>query len=637
VDLTRQKIWVEPTPKELLSKYMGGRGVNAKYLWDLGKPKADPLSPENPLIFGTGLFNGTFIPTASQLTITSKSPATNLYCKSNAGGHWAVELGFAGYNHLVVIGASKKPTFLLIQDDLVETRSASHLWGKDVRETNAILTKDTEEGAQVACIGPAGENLVKFACIMVSTYHAAGRGGLGAVMGSKRLKAIAVRGTKEQIKVADPEALRNAVVRFLAKVPKNAKAQIYYKYGTTATLQAINEASALPSYNFRETRFEQAYKIDGDRLVELGYIKGMTGCTSCPINCHRYSVVGRGKYRGYSGGPEYETLASFGAGCGVENLEAIMKANELCNLYGLDTISTGGVIQWAMECYEKGVITKSDTDGLELDWGNDEVVIELISKIAHRQGFGNILAEGTKIAADHIGRGSWKWAVQAKGLEQSRVDTRSAKAYALAFAVNPRGPDHLHASPMAEFGFYPESRELVKKLTGSEKYADPHVIDKKAEIVRWHEDYYALTEVLGLCTFATITSHVLTPEILVEFFQAFTGEKTSEEKLMLVGRRVVTLERCLNVREGLMRKDDVLPWRLMNEPVTKGPQKGLVNSRDELDAMLDRYYELHGWDKNTGIPTYETLQLLGIGDIGKELFDRSIPPVPKRFNYNHRI
>jgi len=620
IDLTNKKIQIKETPKEFLKKYIGGRGVNARYLWDLVKPRVDPLSKDNVIIFGTGLFVGTFIPTAGQLTVTSKSPATNLYFKTNSGGHWSAELRYAGYDHIVITGSSEKPVYIYIEDENIEIRDADFIWGKDVRETNRILKEElNDEQVQVACIGPAGENLVKFAGIMVSVYHAAGRGGLGAVMGSKKLKAIAVRGSRREIEVAHPELLESLVQEALNIVPTRAKARTYYIYGTAGSVEPINEIGAFPSYNFKEPSFEKAKDIGGVNLVEKGYIKGRAACTACPFHCHKYYVVETGKYKCYCGGPEYETLGALGAGCGIGDPEAVLKMHELCNIYGLDGISAGAVIQWVMECFERNVLTKEDVDGLDLRWGNADAAIELLRKITYREGFGNILAEGLRKAAEYVGKDSWKWAIEARGLEQSRVDTRSAKAYALAFAVNPRGPDHLHAQPIAEFGAWPESRELVKKLTGDVKYANPYITDKKAEIVRWHEDVFALTEVLGLCSFATTTTYVLTPESLTKMYYAVTGIKVTEKDLMLVGRRVVTLERCFNVREGLTRKDDTLPWRLMNEPVSKGPAKGLINSKVELDAMLDRYYELHGWDKTTGIPTSETLTNLDMKEIADEL------------------
>jgi len=339
------------------------------------------------------------------------------------------------------------------------------------------------------------------------------------------------------------------------------------------------------------------------------------------MHCHRYTRVDAGQYSGaYSGGPEYETLAAFGAGCGIDDIDALIKINELCNIYGLDTISTGSVIQWVMECYERNVLTKDDLNGMEARWGNVDFVLDAIEKITYRKGIGDLLAEGLKVAAEKIGKDSWKWAIQVRGLEQSRVDTRSAKAYALAFAVNPRGPDHLHAQPMAEFGAYKESRELIKALFGDEKYANPYITDKKPELVRWHEDIFAITDSLGLCSFSTTTSYIILAEELPEIFTAITGIKINYTEMMLAGRRIINVERAYNLREGHRgREDDKLPWRLMHEPVPSGPAKGLKNSPEELSKMLKEYYRLHEWDEETGYPKKETLERLGLGEIAREL------------------
>jgi len=312
-------------------------------------------------------------------------------------------------------------------------------------------------------------------------------------------------------------------------------------------------------------------------------------------------------------------LSALGSGCGLLDTEVVIKANELCNLLGLDTISCGSVIQWGMECYEKGLITAGDLDGLELHWGNGPAVLEMVRRIAFREGFGDVLAEGVKVAAEKVGGDSYQWAVQAKGLEQSRVDTRSAKAYALAFAVNPRGPDHLHTETFAEFGLSPEARALIRKITGDEKYANPYLTDKRPEIVRWHEDCYAVTDSLGFCAFTTTALYGITPELMAQVFSAATGYEISEEAIMEAGRRIVTLEKCYNVREGATRQDDTLPWRMMNERSPDRPDPNAINSAEELAAMLDRYYALHGWDPKTSWPLRSTLERLGLGDVAREL------------------
>jgi aldehyde:ferredoxin oxidoreductase len=633
VDLSERKTWVEPVPEEWIDRFIGGRGVNAKILWDSLKEGIDPLGPGNVLIFGTGTLTGTFAPTSGRTTITCKSPTTHLYLKTNVGGHWGTELKFAGFDYLVIHGEASSPTYLWIHDGQVEIRDAQHLWGKDVRKTTEALRKEVgDDEAQVAAIGQGGENLVRFAAIMVSIYNAAARGGAGAVMGSKRLKAVVVRG-HGGVRVADPKGFYRSCHIAIKNSYEDATAKFAHLYGTAGSVPMVNEARAFPSYNFQKGYIEGAEKIGGPYLAESEYLKGRLGCNACIFTCHRYCEIERGKYAGcYTGGPEYETLSALGAGCGTTDLETVIKANELCNIYGLDTISTGNLIQWAMECYERGVITKEQAGGLSLEWGNGEAIVEMVRRIAFRQGLGNLLAEGVKRAAERIGQGSERWAIQSKGLEQSRVETRAAFGYALAFAVNPRGPDHLHTETIAEFGTRPGGRRLIKRITGDEKYANPRLVEKRPEIVRWHEDCFAATDSLGLCAFINTSRFGVDPEQMANMFSTAIGKKVSEEELMTAGRRILTLEKSFNVREGASRKDDVLPWRLMNEPLEslmrgKDVSKAMeekegfvpINSPEMLNRMLDEYYDLHGWDRKTSWPFRETLLQLGLREVVEEL------------------
>jgi aldehyde:ferredoxin oxidoreductase len=463
-------------------------------------------------------------------------------------------------------------------------------------------------GWDLASIGPAGENLVRFACVMTSLYHAAGRGGLGAVMGAKKLKTIAVRGSGTTY-VADEPALYAEVRDVLARIEKSVKAKLYVDYGTAATIEMANEGYSLPVQNFRRNRLEGGHRLGGTYLVEKGYMTNGGACSACPLVCHKFHRVTEGRYKGYSGGPEYETLAALGIGCGVTDTEAVLKGNELCNDLGLDTISAGGVIQWLLESVEKGLIPLDVGDGLNLEWGDGQTMVKLLELIAYRQGVGDLLAEGTKRLAEKFGGESWKWAVQANGIEQSRVDTRVAKAYALAFAVNPRGPDHLHAQPMTEFARFPEAVELFKALLGKEDLPPATSTEGKPELVRWHEDVFAVTDALGICSFATTSSYIVSVPSLCRMIKAAMGVTLSEDELLTIGRRIVVLERMFNLREDPQRRD-ILPWRLMNEPISEGPHKGQVNSASELKSMLDKYYRLQGYDADSGRPTREVLSSL---------------------------
>jgi len=617
VDLTAEKVREEPLSQERVKKLMGGRGVNAALLFELTKPGIDPLGEENILLFGTGALSGTCAPSSGRMTITAKGPATNLYLKSSVGGHFAPELKFAGYDYLVIHGKARRPVYLWIQDEKVTIRDASHLWGKDVPDTDELIQEELKnDRVETAGIGPAGENLVKFAAIMIG-HNSAGRGGLGAVMGAKKLKAVAVQGHKP-VEVARPELFKNLSLRALQTLAGFEGRKGLSLYGTAGLVPIRNEMQLFPVKNFQEDHLEGAYQFSGQYLAEKGYLKNRFGCSACGTSCHRFTTVDEGKYKGSkSGGPEYETVAAFGGGCKVIDTEAILKANELCNRYGMDTISTGSVIQWAMECREKEVL---DAEGVNLNWGNGEAIVELVRRIAFRQDIGDLLAEGVKRAAEKVGHDSWKWAIHVKGLEQSRAEVRARKGYALALAVNPRGPDHLCSQVYAEDGATPEARALIKKICGSEKYATHVMPEKRGAIVRWHEDCYAATDALGLCTFVTLSrGYLIDPKMMTEFYAHATGTEVSEEELLEVGHRIVTLEKAFNVREGATRKDDTLAWRFMNEPIQSGPRRGMTTPQKELDLMLDEYYELHGWDRATGWPKKETLESLGLEKVAEEL------------------
>jgi aldehyde:ferredoxin oxidoreductase len=619
IDLSKKKTWVEEIKKEVWMKYLPGRGLNAKLLWELTDENTDPLGEGNVLIFGTGGFTGSIIPCSGRTVVTFKSPATNMYFKSNGGGNWGAELKFTGYGYLVFHGKADNPIYVYIKDDNVYFKDASAVWGKDVRETNRLIQEELNDNSiELATIGPAGENLVRISSIMFSTYSAAARGGGGAVMGSKNLKAIAVKGNKK-IELNKNEKFKELTTIARKSIMNDSGFKGLSKYGTAGSVMPLTNIHCYPSRNFQNSRFIDADKISGESLVESGRLKGRTACYSCMIGCHRFTETKGEKYKGFGGGPELETISSFGIGTEVNDFDAIIKANELCNIYGLDTISTGSVIQWAMESYEKEVITKKDTDGIELKFGNGDAMVKMDEKSAYRDGFGDILAEGVKRAAEKIGKDSWKWAIEGKGLEQSCVDTRVAKGYALAFAVNPRGVDHLHTETWAELGLSEEARDLIKKITGCGKFIEYTKIDKRAEIVRWHEDCFAISDALGFCAFTTTALYGLTPKMMAEMWSTAIGEDVSEEELMKAGRRIITLEKAYNVRCGATRSEDKLPWRIMNEGVKdRVGEDSMVTSQKELDIMLNEYYKLHGWDLKTSWPTGEVLEELDLDFVIKE-------------------
>ena len=619
VDLSSQQTSRrEINDPELLKRYLGGRGIATYMLLSDYDPLMDPYDPKAPIIFAPGVLTGTVAPCSGRTSVLFKSPATGMFFKTNVGGHFGPQLKFAGYDLLVVEGRAETPVYILIENDEVEIKDASHLWGKDVRQTNESVRQELDDPeVQLACIGPAGENKVAFASIQASIYNAAGRGGGGALMGHKNLKAIAVRGTKG-VSVNDPDAFMETLVRVNRQKDQAPGVQPLSDYGTSIGVESTNAIGAFPVKNFQQGTIEGVEKLTGTHLVEGGYLKRKIACFSCPVACHRYVTVDHGPHEGtYTGGPEYETLSALGGGCGVTDTAAIIKANELCNILGMDTISVGNSIQWLMESYQRRVITKEEADGLDLNWGNSDTVIQLVERIANRDGVGNLLADGLQKASERLGQDSYKWAIQARGLEQSRVETRSAFGYALAFAINSRGPDHLNTECLAEFGGDREALRVIEKITGDHAYAYPHTTDKRAEIVRWHEDIYGATDSLGICAFVTTAQFWMDEKDLADLFTTATGIPATADEIMESGRRVITMERLYNALLGHTREQDVLPYRLMNEVQHDALHDQAINSAEMLDRMKDEYYRLHQWDHQRGWPTRQVLKNLGMPEVLK--------------------
>ena len=648
VNLSTGKIVREEIADEaVLKKYIGGMGLATYLFMKRYSPFLDPWSENSAIVFASGTITGTGIPSSGRVSVVFKSPVTGRYFKASAGGGFGNQLKTAGVDILLVEGKAERPVYINICDDNVEIRDAAPLWGKDVRETNRLIREELHDPeVQVVSIGPAGENRVLYASLQVSIYNSASRGGAGAVLGSKNLKAVAVRGTR-YIEVAQPDRFDRVARRVTRKLFEAPGVSVISDFGTSPASDSLNLFTACHFRNFQENHVDpkDVDRLTGNYLVESGLLKRRVGCYSCPIGCHRFVTIDDGPYKGtYTGGPEYETLAAFGP-CEIST-EAVVKANEMCNLLGLDTISTGSCIQWLMECKQRGVVTDEMADVLDLGWGHDETVIRLIRKIAYREGIGSLLAEGTKRASEQLGSNSYKWAIQARGLEQSAIDTRFATGYALAFAVNPRGPDHLNTECLAEFGGNSEADGVIKHITGSEEYAYPFTTDKRAEIVRWHEDIYAVSDCMGMCAFSTTAQFWMNEEDLAEIFSASTGVEIDAREIMEAGKRTITLQRLYNAMLGHTREEDVLPYRFMNEvktitiessstiaqripeskdtiPQIRKDEKGLVhissiNSTDVLDTMKDEYYRLHGWDLSTGWPTLKTLEELGLGEFSAE-------------------
>jgi aldehyde:ferredoxin oxidoreductase len=620
VDLTEGNISIEETTPDLFKDYLGGRGINAKYLLDELSPDTNPYSSENILILSAGSLGGTFAPASSRLTVTSKSPETMFYGKTTAGGHFAPELKLAGYDGIILKGSADRPVYLYIQDDRVEIRQAGHLWGHDVRQVDQMLKQELQDPRiNILCIGTAGENLVRYAAIMTNIYRCASRCGMGGVMGSKRLKAIAVRGTGS-VRVADPENFKKVALgaRELVKQDQDRWYR-YFLFGTQRGLVWANEAGFNPTKNYQTGYIKDAYKLGGEYIREKYQVRE-TGCGSCVINCGTYYEMDDSPYGpSFSEGPEWETCNSLGARLGSVDTQFLLRANEYMNINGLDISSAGNIIGFAMELYEKGIITKKDTDGLDLQWGNTQDIMVLVHNIVKREGFGKLLGESIRTIAETIGRGAEDYAIHVKGLPLTSVDSRLTKAYALAFAVNPRGGDHLHSEVICQFGATPEHVEIAKRVSGSSEGSKPLSIQGKPKMVKYHEDIVCASDSLGICFFHTLSSHRVTPEIMSQLFESATGIPMSVGQLQKAGERILTLERIFNIREGMAREDDTLPRRMLAEAIPDGPSKGLTITKEEFEEMLKEYYELHGWDTSTGIPRQDTLEELSIGHLSRFL------------------
>ncbi len=610
VNLAEGKISEEEIPEEMAKKFLGGRGIASKYLFDEVKPGIAPLGPENKLIFMSGLLTGTPSPSAARYSVVAKSPLTNIWAQSNSGGRWGVDLKHSGFDGIIFEGISEKPVYFVIDDGKAELCDASDLWGKNVSETTGVLKETLGEKFNVASIGVAGENLVKYAAIMNDLHRAAGRCGLGAVMGSKRLKAIAVKGTKE-IRIANKKAFQEVSKKQFELLGENILAAGLQGYGTTLVLDIVNVCGGLPTRNWQTGVCSFVEEINGEALNEKVLVQAV-GCFACPIKCGRGTEIRKGPYAGQKGeGPEYETIAFFGATCDNSDIESITMANYLCNDYGLDTISCGSTVAFTMECFEKGILTKEDAGGLEIRFGDSEMIVELVHKIAKRDGVGDLLAEGTRIMAQRLGQDSERFAMHVKGLELPAYDSRAAKITGLAFATANRGGDHITGYVQAPT--FLASPFLVIEESEIE---DPLKENpEETKIVKDLEDALTVFDAVGFCKFMGLASDA---QEVSDIIAAVIGREFRVEDFRKAGERIYNLERAFNIREGLTRTDDTLPMRLLEDPLPEGPAEGHVNN---LEILLDPYYEFRGWDKTTGKPTPEKLRELDLEDVIGQIYE----------------
>ena len=615
INLSEKRIKKEPLPKDLAYNYLGGLGFVSRILFDLIKPKIDPLSPENLLAFATGPLTGTLFPQASRYIVAAKSPLTDIWGSAHSAGFWGPELKFAGYDMIIIRGRAEKPVYIWINDDYVEILDAFHLWGLNVPETEDIIRRDHGDNKiRVACIGPAGEKLVRFAAVMNDKCRAAARSGMGTVMGSKNLKAIAVRGSKD-IKIADPNRYLKTIKEFQRRMLNNPFTPSRIKYGTNNLIELMQEIGRLPTYNMKQGVFEEYHKISG-QYIRTHYLIKPRACFACVQRCGRHTAVPEGPYAYVGGGPEFEGLSALGSRCGVSHTEAVLYANHLCNLYGMDVISCGATISWAMECYERGIITEKDTGGLALKWGDPELLVKLVKMIAFREGFGDLLAEGSWRAARKIGRGAEKYVMHVKKQEIAGQEPRAQKSMGLASATAARGADHLYAFPVLdEVGF----NEEIKRRFGEEYL--PEMADRlnpkyKGIMVAECENFAAVVESVGVCKYGTMIPPEFYYEDIALALEITVGLKFTSTELRTIGERIVNLNRAFNAREGITRKDDTLPERFLKEPSPKGPAKGQVV---ELNQMLDEYYIHREWDLKNGLPTRKKLEDLNLSDVINKL------------------
>jgi len=602
INLTDQTSREEVIPDELVRDYLGGAGFAIKYLYDEVKPKTPALDPANKLIFAVGPLTASGAACASRMAVVAKSPLTGAVGMALAGGQFPAEMKMAGYDMIIIEGKAEKPTYVAIKDGKVRFRNADKVSGMLTTDTQLVIKDELgDQNYRIACIGPAGENLSPMACI-VNERRAAGRKGLGAVMGSKNLKAIAVRGTKRP-NVVDAEKFKKAR-QAMNKAMKESPV-LYPQFSKSGTPMVVDATSAMGIYpinNWSATGEIDMVKGLGD-AAQAKMIIHKAHCHDCPVGCSQIKLVTAGPYAGYmSEGPEYETTYSLGSTLGIDYLPAVIAADRLCDEYGLDTMSTGVAVGFAMELYEKGILTKKDTDGLELKFGNHSILLEMLRKITYREGIGDILSQGTRKAAEIIGKGSEFYAMHVKGLELPAYDVRGAKAHGLNYATSYTGADHNRGYAFQEIFDIPVPEKV-----------DRMAIEGKGRLTKWNQDIRSVTcDCAPMCAFLLdMAVPGIACQNTADLVNAASGMNFTAGDIEKIGERLNNVARLFNIGAGFTRKDDTFPKRLMTEPIKAGASKGQLISQKDLDEMLDEYYAERGWDKN-GTPTASKLKGLGL-------------------------
>jgi aldehyde:ferredoxin oxidoreductase len=630
VDLSASSLKVEEAKERFYRKYMGGSALNLYYLLREMSPSTDPLGPDNMLALSLGVVTGAPISGQSRMTATAKSPLTGAIGDSQCGGFWPAKLKFAGFDAIIVKGKAPSPVYLWIDDGKAELRDASHLWGKVTGECEAAIKKELDdEKIEVLQIGPAGEKMVRYACIINMCNRANGRTGMGAVMGSKNLKAIAVRGNNKP-SIADVDALKE-VVQWGAKEFPTSNVAGLGKYGTARTVGVQQDIGGLPSFNFNSGIFDGWQSIDGKTMYDSILLgcregkqesKGRDTCFGCIIRCKRVVEVKDGPFPvdPMYGGPEYETLCTFGSYCGVDDLAAVSRANELCNKYGIDTISCGATIAWAMEAFQAGMLTRQDTGGIEPRFGDAEAMVKLTEMIGKREGFGDILAEGSERASEKLGCGV-EFLITSKKQEAPAHMPQVKRNLALLYASNPFGSDHMSAEhdPFYENAFK-VCKDRMEALSLNQPQPPQSLGNEKVKFTRITQYLFSLMDSLCVCQFAWGPAWQLYgPQQIVKMVQAVTGWDVTLEELLEVGERRLNMMRAFNAREGISRDHDKLPEKFFQKPLKGGPTDGWKVDKAEFENALTEYYRQCGWDEETGIPTRDTLTRLGLAWVADKI------------------
>jgi aldehyde:ferredoxin oxidoreductase len=623
VDLSSGKIAVEMPDEKLYRDFIGGYGVGARIVFSRQRAAADPLGPENTLGFMTGPLTGTDYPYGTRYTVcVGRSPLTGGWGDANSGGDFGPHLKFSGYDGVFFTGASEKPVYLLIRDGKAELKEAGALWGKDTLETEDALEQELGKEARVASIGPAGENLSLISCVINNKGRAAARSGVGAVMGSKRLKAVAVIGSS-RVPVADEERVKEMRKKVLG-APGPGK-ELFQKFGTAGIAAQFIMTGECPIKNWtgvgeRDVAHPEAISDVNDiALQERKY-----GCWRCPISCGGLMKEGTGEYRYRTGAhkPEYETLGAFGGLCLNDDLGSIVMANDLCNRYGMDTISTGATIAFAMECYEKGIITREETDGIELTWGNHRAIVAMTEKMARREGFGEVLADGSRMAARRIGRGSEAFAVHVNGQEPAMHDPRSTPSFATVYQSDATPGRHMQGScGHFEMGALEnfEFPHFGMKIPHVERPAFKYTYTGKGKWEVLFRNHSHIGNASGACLIADLGPGMVTPvDTIPNALSVITGWQFTPEEMRLTGDRIATIRQAINVREGLLPRDFKMPGRAVGDPpLEEGPVR---NVTVDVKTMVSEYYEAMDWDEETGRPSREKLLRLGLDDVAAALW-----------------